>query len=69
LDVHYTYRRDENALASKHINEQVFYKLAKDSITHNAAKNANISYMRNCYGEKVMPFPIFSKIRNNTLRL
>jgi len=42
------YRRDQNKLASKFINEQVFYKLAKDSISHNAAENANISYMVDC---------------------
>lgn len=69
LDNNYNKRKNQNNRASYHINKQVFYKLAKESITNNAAENPNISYMNNCYNEKVMPFPIFSKIRGNTLKL
>ena len=69
LDNNYSKRKDQNSRASYHINKQVFYKLAKDSITNNAAENPNISYMNNCYNKKVMPFPIFSKIRGNVLKL
>ena len=36
---------------------------------HNAAENPNIDYMNDCYNEKVMPFPVFSKIRGNILNL
>ena len=36
---------------------------------HNAAENPNIDYMNDCYNEKVMPFPVFSKIRGNMLNL
>ena len=55
--------------ASAHINKEVFYRLTKDSITHNAADNPNISYMKDCYTNMVMPFPVFSKIRANMLKL
>ena len=69
LDIHYMYRRDQNKLASNFIHEQAFYKLAKESIAHNAAENPNINYMIDCYHRNVIPFPIFSKIRNNMLKL
>ena len=51
------------------MNKHVFYKLAKDSVTNNTASNPNIEYMHNCYENQVNPFPIFSKIRCNVLKL
>lgn len=69
LDNHYKLRKDQNNRAAQHVNKHVFYQLAKDSVTHNAAKNPNIDYMNDCYDEKVMPFPVYSKIRGNQLNL
>ena len=69
LDVNYKKRRDQNKQASQHINKHVFYKLAKDSVSHNAANNPNIEYMKDCYERNVMPFPIYSKVRCNMLKL
>jgi len=43
--------------------------MTKDSVEHNPAENPNISYMTDCYAQKVMPFPVFSKIKNQMLRL
>ena len=62
-------RRDQNKHAAELLNKQVFYRLAKESVGHNAASNPNIDFMQNCKKEGVFIFPIFSKIRNNMLKL
>ena len=69
LDNHYKKRREQTKQAAQYINKHVFYQLAKDSITNNAADNPNIDYMNDCYDRNVMPFPIYSKISGNMLKL
>ena len=69
LDMHHRTRKQQTQQASAHINKQTFYKMAKDSIVSNAAENPNIDFMHECYEQKVVPFPIFSKVRNSTLNL
>mmetsp|Transcript_15857 Transcript_15857/g.21475 ORF Transcript_15857/g.21475 Transcript_15857/m.21475 type:complete len:87 (-) Transcript_15857:902-1162(-) len=67
--MHHRGRKQQTLQASSHITKQAFYKTTKDSIASNAADNPSIDFMHECYEQKVVPFPIFSKVRNSTLRL
>ena len=69
LDTHHGNRRHQTKHASNFINKQAFYKLAKEAVTQNLAPNPNINFVKACYDQKVIPFPIFSKVQNNTLCL
>ena len=55
--------------AGEHVAKQAFYKVTKDSVSHNSKNHPNISFMKNCYDREVLPAPLFAKIEAGTLNL